>query len=52
MSVSYYDADGEAWRNMGNCKVRVDGEWKQVTAVYANVDGVWKLVWSKDSGGG
>lgn len=52
MSVSYYDADGAAWRTMGNCKVRVDGEWKQVTAVYSNVDGVWKLVWSKDSGGG
>lgn len=44
MSVhSCYSADD--WAKMANCKVRVDGAWKQCKSIHANVDGAWKKVW-------
>ena len=44
MSVhSCYSADD--WAKMTNCKVRVDGAWKQCKSIHANVDGAWKRVW-------
>ena len=33
------------WSTMTDCKVRVDGAWKQCTAIHANVGGEWKKVW-------
>lgn len=44
MSVhSCYSADD--WAKMTDCKVRVDGAWKQCKSIHANVDGAWKRVW-------
>ena len=44
MSVhSCYSADD--WAKMTDCKVRVDGAWKQCKSIHANVDGEWKKVW-------
>jgi hypothetical protein len=44
MSVhSCYSADD--WAKMTDCKVRVDGAWKQCKSIHANVDGAWKKVW-------
>ncbi len=34
------------WSAMTNCKVRVDGAWKQCKSIHANVDGEWKKMWS------
>lgn len=33
------------WSTMTDCKVRVDGAWKQCQSIHANVDGAWKKVW-------
>lgn len=36
----------DKWETMGDCKVRVDGVWKQCSAIYAYVDGAWHIVWT------
>ena len=33
------------WTTMSDCKVRVDGAWKQCKTIHAYVDGTWKKVW-------
>lgn len=44
MSVHYYFADG-AWVKMRDCKVRVNGAWKQCEAIYTFRGGYWRMIW-------
>lgn len=46
MSAQFCNADG-TWSKFGDCKVRINDEWRQCVNIYVYVNGAWKLVWSK-----